>query len=58
MTDSPSEPAAAPASDRSTAPPTPRWVKISGAVALAVVVVFLVLHLTGTGMGPGMHGGH
>ncbi|MDX2695559.1 hypothetical protein Sipo8835_40310 [Streptomyces ipomoeae] len=40
-----------------SAPAAPRWVKVSGVVALAVVVVFLVLHLTGS-MGPGMHGGH
>ncbi|GAA4911873.1 hypothetical protein ACFPM3_10165 [Streptomyces coeruleoprunus] len=41
-------------------PPAPRWVKVSGVVAIAVVVVFLVLHLTGGGFGPGMHapGGH
>jgi hypothetical protein len=41
-----------------TAPGPPRWVKVSGVVALAVVVLFLVLHLIGSGMGPGMHGGH
>ncbi|QOV33316.1 hypothetical protein IM697_24120 [Streptomyces ferrugineus] len=40
-----------------SAPATPRWVKLSGTVALAVVAVFLVLHLTGS-TGPGMHGGH
>lgn len=40
-----------------SAPATPRWVKASGAVALAVVVLFLALHLTGT-MESGMHGGH
>ncbi|MFE6286557.1 hypothetical protein [Streptomyces sp. NPDC057877] len=38
-------------------PATPRWVKVSGAAALALVVVFLVLHLTGA-MGAGLHGGH
>ncbi|MFI6012388.1 hypothetical protein ACIBAG_26830 [Streptomyces sp. NPDC051243] len=58
MTDSPSEPTAGAARDRATAPGAPRWVKVSGAVALAVVVLFLVLHLTGSGVGPGMHGGH
>ncbi|MFH9547888.1 hypothetical protein [Streptomyces sp. NPDC017435] len=40
-----------------SAPPTPRWVKMAGAAAVAFVVLFLVLHLTGSG-GPGMHGGH
>ncbi|MFD7404166.1 hypothetical protein ACFV7R_16125 [Streptomyces sp. NPDC059866] len=44
--------------DNETAPGAPRWVKVSGLVALAVVVLFLILHLTGSGMGPGMHGGH
>lgn len=36
-------------------PPTPRWVKVSGVIALVFVVVFLILHLTGNGMA-GMHG--
>ncbi|MEV7069116.1 hypothetical protein AB0N97_41165 [Streptomyces collinus] len=53
MTEAPTDPA-----HSDTAPGTPRWVKVSGIVALAVVVLFLVLHLTGSGMGPGMHGGH
>jgi hypothetical protein len=52
MTDSPTGPA-----QRGTAPGAPRWVKVSGIAALAVVVLFLVLHLTGV-MGPGMHGSH
>lgn len=41
-------------------PPTPRWVKVFCAVAVAVVVLFALLHLTGVGgLGPGMHsGGH
>lgn len=42
---------------RATPPGAPRWVKVSGTVALAMIVLFLVLHLTGSGMGPGMHGG-
>ncbi|MET8405194.1 hypothetical protein [Streptomyces sp900116325] len=53
MNDSPTDPATSGAT-----PPTPRWVKVSGAVALAVMVLFVVLHFTGSGMGPGMHGGH
>ncbi|MEV5434441.1 hypothetical protein AB0K80_00155 [Streptomyces sp. NPDC052682] len=52
MTDSSSESAPGKA-----APPAPRWVKVSGTVVLAVVALFLVLHLTGL-VGPGMHGGH
>jgi hypothetical protein len=51
------EPATGAGHGREAPPGAPRWVKISGAVALAVVVLFLVLHLTGSGMGPGMHGG-
>ena len=31
-------------------PRTPLWVKVSGAVGLAAVVAFVVLHLTGNGM--------
>ncbi|MBC9726006.1 hypothetical protein [Streptomyces sp. TRM68367] len=53
MAGSPTDPA-----DAGTPPSAPRWVKISGSVALAVVALVLVLHLTGSGMGPGMHGGH
>jgi hypothetical protein len=35
---------------------TPRWVKISGIVALVLVVVVVVLLVTGTGNhGPGRH---
>lgn len=51
------DPSARSAPGHAVAPPTPRWVKMSGAVALAVVVLFLVLHLSGI-VGPGMHGGH
>lgn len=58
MTASPPEPADDATTARRAAPPAPRWVRISGIVALAVLVTFLVLHLTGTGLGPGMHGGH
>ncbi len=36
---------------------TPRWVKVFGIIAVAVVVLFLVLVLTGRGgdHGPGRH---
>lgn len=57
MTGTPSEPTPGAGHDRATPPAAPRWVKVSGAAALAVVVLFLVLHLTGA-MGAGMHGGH
>jgi hypothetical protein len=36
------------------APGTPRWVKIFGAIAVAVIVLFVVLLLIG-GHGPGRH---
>lgn len=33
----------------------PRWVKISFAVTVAIVVLFVVLLLSGQGHGPGRH---
>jgi hypothetical protein len=36
-------------------PPAPRWVKRLGLVALVLVVIFALLHLTGRGFGPHMH---
>lgn len=50
-------PQASAASGGGAAPGVPRWVKVSGTAALALILLFLVLHLTGGGMGPGMHGG-
>jgi hypothetical protein len=57
MTDSPSDPGSGAAPDQGPAPATPRWVKVSGAVAVALIVLFVVLHLTGSGFDPGMHSG-
>ena len=37
-------------------PGTPLWVKLFAAIALAVVVLFVVLLLIGRGHGPGRHG--
>jgi hypothetical protein len=34
---------------------TPRWVKVSGVIALAVLLLLLVLLLTGPNHGPGRH---
>ncbi len=34
---------------------TPRWVKVFGAIATAVILLFLVLLLTGKDHGPGRH---
>lgn len=38
-----------------TPPATPRWVKVFGIVALAVVVLVVIALLSG-GHGPGRHG--
>jgi hypothetical protein len=44
--------------DREPPAGTPRWVKVFGAIALVVVVLFvLVLILRGGEHGPGRHGG-
>ncbi|MDQ8706529.1 hypothetical protein RCO28_29250 [Streptomyces sp. LHD-70] len=59
MSDSPTPQDSGATPGREPVPGTPRWVKVSGAVALALVVAFLLLHLTGSGFGSGMHsGGH
>ena len=36
----------------------PLWVNVFGALTLAFLLVVVVLHLTGHGMGPQMHGMH
>ena len=36
-------------------PGTPRWVKVLAIVAILLVLLFVVMHLAGGGMGPGMH---
>jgi hypothetical protein len=46
--------------ERGSTTSTPLWVKVSGAIALVLVLLFVVLMLTG-GHGPGRHtglGGH
>jgi len=41
--------------DRGSASGTPRWVKVLGVIiAIAMVLLFVVLHLTDT-LGPGAH---
>jgi hypothetical protein len=42
--------------DRESPPSTPRWVKIFGIIALVLILLFVILHLTGNS--PGGHGGH
>ena len=41
--------------DRGSPPPTPRWVKVSGIIGLAVVLLIVIALATGLG-GPGAHG--
>lgn len=41
--------------DRGSPYSTPRWVKISGIIVIVLVILFVVLHFTGNGFGPGMH---
>ncbi|MFU8802972.1 MAG: hypothetical protein ACNA8W_04095 [Bradymonadaceae bacterium] len=40
--------------DSSAYPGMPRWVKVFGAVAFAVILIFVILMVTG-GHGPGNH---
>jgi len=43
-------------SGRASAPPTPRWVKVSGILALIVVALLVVMLIAGGGQhGPGRH---
>ena len=37
------------AGDRDSPPPTPRWVKVFGLLALALVLLFVIKHLAGGG---------
>jgi hypothetical protein len=41
--------------DPAAPPPTPRWVKVSGIIGLAVVLLIVIALVTGLG-GPGAHG--
>jgi hypothetical protein len=37
--------------DLKTQPPMPLWVKIFGIIVLCLVALFVILHLTGRGLG-------
>ena len=37
--------------DRRSTTGTPRWVKVFGIIALVLVLLFAILHLTGRGLG-------
>lgn len=41
--------------DHDRPPPVPLWVKVSGAIVLALLLIVVVLHLSGNS--PMMHGG-
>jgi hypothetical protein len=36
--------------------PIPRWVKMFAIIGLALLILVVTFHLTGNGLGPGMHG--
>ncbi len=36
-------------SNRGPFPGTPRWVKVSAVIAVSLVILFVILHLTGNG---------
>ena len=37
--------------DRGSTTSTPRWVKVSGIIAIVLVLPFVIMHLTGGGLG-------
>ena len=42
--------------DRRSTYRTPRWVKVFAVIAIILILVFIILHLTGNSTG--VHGGH
>jgi hypothetical protein len=36
-------------------PSTPRWVKVSGIIGIVLILLFVILHLAGLGLGGHMH---
>jgi len=45
-------------STTSTPPGTPRWVKVLGIIAIVLILLFVILHLTGNNPGCPPPGGH
>jgi hypothetical protein len=44
--------------DRGSPTSTPRWVKVLGIVAIVLILLFVILHLTGNNLGCPPPGGH
>jgi hypothetical protein len=55
MADQPPSPEREARPDRGLAPGIPRWVKVSGIITLALIVLLLILLLAGGNHGPGRH---
>ena len=55
MADLPSSPERDGSADRGPTAGPPRWVKVSGTIALALVVLVLIVLLAGGNHGPGRH---
>ena len=55
MTDQPSSPEREDRADRGPTAGPPRWVKVSGIIALALIVLLLIVLLAGGNHGPGRH---
>jgi hypothetical protein len=55
MADRPSPPERDGSADHGPTAGPPRWVKVSGIIALALIVLVLIVLLTGGNHGPGRH---
>ena len=55
MTDQPSSPERENRADRGPTAGPPRWVKVSGIITLALIVLVLIVLLAGGNHGPGRH---
>jgi len=55
MADPPPSPEREASSDRGLTAGTPRWVRVFGIIALAVLLLLLVLLIAGGNHGPGRH---
>jgi hypothetical protein len=55
MADRPSSPERDGSADRGPTAGPPRWVKVAGIIALALVVLLLIVLLVGGNHGPGRH---